>query len=207
MPTPTRAIDSAFSKYEFTEIDVRLMEALILNGVTESEIALEYYGVQPPSWKTNLARECNRWARTRIMNAKDKAIADSIQSLKKLVEGYTLTEKEFVVPLNLGIIEEHRMRLMIALKDNRLEDFKTMILGLILTDGGEKVKVKQKEMAPDYRAIELMLKVQSGDIWDIESKRKKIPNIKIVVGIDGKDAGKLMLKEKHIEPDYVVESK
>ena len=207
MPVVGKAIESAFTKYEFTEIDVRLMEALILNGVEESTIADEYYGVGIPVWKTNLGRECNRWARIRLRGARDKAIADATQSLKKLADGYTLTEKEFVVPLNIEVLEEHRQRLILALKDNRMEDFKVMLLGLILVEGGEKVKVKQKEMAPDYRAIELMLKVQSGEIWDIESKRKKIPNVKIIVGIEGKDAQKLLGKQKEIAPDFVVESK
>ena len=192
-----------FKAYDFTEYDAKFLEALIVNGMTEAEIAEKIYSVGMSTWNINLSREANQWVKKRVKNAIESATADCYRNLKKLADGFTVTEREFTAPFKVGSLEEHRKRLILALQDKRDKDFEIMVAGLIAETGEDKVKVRVKEIAPDYRANQLILQAHGPETWDLEGNRKKIPQVKIVVGLEGVDAKK-MLKQKEVKPDYVV---
>ena len=204
-----RGFDGIFLEYTFKEHEIRQIEALIMNGMTENEIAQQFYSVIPNTWKLNLGRSVNHAARDRFRLAKEKAIGNSIENLRKLADGYTLTEKEFVVPFEFEKFEDNAKDIIELVKKKDWKGFTDLLLQMIPGKSPEDatVKVKQKEIAPDLNANKTLLMVLSPEVWDMEAKHKKIPQVKIIVGVEGE---KHKLREgrpkKEIAPDYVVET-
>ena len=201
--TKLRNNDVKFQSYTFTEFDVKSMEGNILNGMNEEEIASKIYGVQPRGWKTNLGRSCNHWARARLRNAVEKAVGKTVNNLRKLADGFTIIKKEFTTPFKVGILDNHRRKLIAALEDKNDKDFELIISELLVTTDENKVKIRIEEIPPDFKANQLILQAHNPEIWDLEGNRKRIPDVKIVVGIEGESA-KNFLKQKVVRADYEI---
>jgi len=204
MPKRERFID-----HEFTEAEARMIESAIMNGMTPEEMWRTFYNVGGQTVAQALTRQS--WLKKRVKTAVENAKNKATDGMRRLGEGVTVCEREYVVPLQKGISEdalrEHKERLMYCLKDGNFDDFWTILLRLVTTKEEFLVKIREKELPPDYRANELILRAYAGDTWDIEARNKKIPNTKIIVTLQGDDAKKVLGgKKKELKADYVVET-
>ncbi len=180
------------------------IQSLVMNGYTFEEIA-NALGLSKTGFQRSLANKTE--IQHILKQGSEKAISNATMSLSKLADGFVRTEREYVVSIDKEKVKEHRKRLIALLEDQKIEDFLTVFMGLTL-EGSKNVngvvKVKEIEVPPDKNAAIKILEALKEDVWDLDAKHKKIPDVKITVGIEGEDA-KRLLKQKQIKPDYVVE--
>lgn len=194
----------AYKEIGFTEAEVSMAEALILNGYTEEQIS-EVFGVSKKSWENNL--RYNPEVKKRLRTAVDKVLGDTVSNLKKLSDGFVITEKEFVAKFDLDYkkLELHKERLIRLLEMGDWKSFLNVLLVFIVPGevDGATVKVRQKEMPPDLRANTLILQAHKGETWDVEAKKKRIPQTKIIVSLNGNKAKEI--KTPQVKADYTIE--
>lgn len=196
----------AHKKVEWTPELVKAIETLYENGYTEEFIRKNIIDISNEGWK-RLFWYGNDWVKQRFNSIKERVVAKATDNLKKLADGFTVLEKTFVVPFKPEGLKENKERLILALQDERFEDFQIILLGLAKVDSkdADKIKVLEKEIPPDYRANQLLLQAHNPDVWDLEAKNKKIPQTKIIVKLEDKDIKQL--KNRELKPDYIVEGK
>lgn len=178
------------------------MEGNILNGMSEVEIADKIYGVGALAWKLNLGRAVNHWVREKLKSATEKALGSTVNNLRKIADGFTIMEKEFSSSPKGISLDGKRNGLIDLLKESKDEEFWRIILDLTDYEGENKIKIRLKEVPPDFRANQLILQAHSPEVWDLEGNRKKIPDVKIIVGIEGETARKYL--KKPIKADFEV---
>lgn len=200
-----RGYKGSFANKEWSEPEVRLVENAILNGRTVQECFADFFGISDNTTvQRNLVRNPEISERFRL--ARQKAVSESISNLRRLADGMTLLEREYLIPIDERVeaaIEQNAARLSEALRHRKISEFFTVLLNAMPLFEKYLVKVRQKEVAPDFRAIQLMLQAQANETWDIEAKNKKIPNTKIIVTLNG---GNATQKNKEIPADYVREA-
>lgn len=200
-----RGYKGSFANKEWTEPEIRLIENAILNGKTPQECFSEFYGV---NHKDTIQRNLGKYPEIneRFRLARERAIAESVTNLRELARGMTLLEREYSIPIDERVeaaIEQNASRLSEALRYRRISEFFTVLLSAMPLFEKYLVKVREKQIPPDFRANQLILQAQAGDTWDIEAKNKKIPNTKIIVTLNG---GTTAQKKKEIPADYVREA-
>ena len=200
-----RGYKGSFANKEWSEPEVRLVENAILNGRTVQECFADFFGISDNTTvQRNLVRNPEISERFRL--ARQKAVSESISNLRRLANGMTLLEKEYSIPIDEKVeeaITKAAPKLSEALRHRQIADFFRMLLDVMPLLDKYLVKVRQKEVAPDFRANQLILQAQASETWDIEAKNKKIPNTKIIVTLNG---GTTTQRKKEIPADYVREA-
>ncbi len=177
------------------------IQSLVMNGYTFEEIA-NALGLSKTGFQRSLANKTE--IQHILKQGSEKAISNATMSLSKLADGFVRTEKEYVVGLDLDKLKTHAKRLIAMLEDGRFEEFRVLLPSLTM-EGTKNaigiVKIKEIEVPPDKNAAIKILEALKEDVWDLDAKHKKIPNVKIVVGLEGGNR-----KQKAIPADFTVES-
>jgi hypothetical protein len=177
---------------------MRFMESAILNGANHEMLAkLFNVGVQSLKWNLNR----NAIAKRRYEIAVEQVTGRATASLIKLAEGFTAVERTYHLGFDgeINPLDADELKKLIDKKD--WESFWTKIRSLA---GGEKQYIREVEKyyPPDRLSAQKILEAHKEEVWDIEARRKKIPDVKIEVKLD--DGGK---KLKRIDPDLIIEAK
>jgi AraC-like DNA-binding protein len=180
------------------------IQSLVMNGYTFKEIA-EALGLSETGFKKSLAHKVE--IQHILKQGSEKAISDVTMSLQKLAKGFVRTEREYNVDLD-RVKLTHAVNPMIdALKGRDLDKFLEIFMGCSNTSPENavgKIKVREIEVAPDKNAAIKILEALKEDVWDLEGKRKKIPDKKIIVSLNGEDAQRLLKRSKELKADFVV---
>ena len=185
---------------EFNDTHKEWIQSMIVNGKSRAEIA-ESLGLSESGLRISLA---NREDIQHILkNGALKTVKEATTSLHKLALGYVRYEKKYLVGLNDEKLEASSDLMVKMIQDKDWDSFRALLPTLTLTgqeNASGVVEVKEIEVPPDRNAAVKELEVLNGLIWDLETNRKKIPAVKIVVGLEGGTRQ----SRKEVKPDYVV---
>ena len=190
--------------YHFTEERWAAIEAAMTNGSDISEIAI---GLGISKTRLEFVIKNTRGGQVRLQNARKRITNDAVANLKRLADGMTVVDREYTSSAgDRVLLKMYKDKLIKALEG---EDYKKFmdILSSTATESGVSIKVKEREYPPNLAANQKLLEVLETDKWDMESRRKKIPQIRIDVRIDDKTIEKIIAPYgKRIKSDYVVEN-
>jgi hypothetical protein len=186
---------------EFNDTHKDWIQSMVTNGLSRAEIA-ESLGLSESGMRISLQ---NREDIQHILkNGALKTVKEATTALHKLAMGFVRYEKEYTVNLNKELIKSHIKRLIDLLGKEMIDEFLELLMSCSpegVKNASGAVKVKEIEVPPNHNSAVKELEVHRGLIWDLETNRKKIPQVKIVVGLEG---GTRKLKET--TADYVVEN-
>ncbi len=193
-----------YKTIDFDESHAKLIEVLVINGYSREDIAA-VLGLSKTGFEKSLLGK--KEIRDILHVAEKKLVGEATRSLKKLADGFVRYEREYVASLDKKEILKKRRMLQELLTKDDADGFLDALMTMTL-DGSKNaltVKVKEIEVAPDKSAIIKILEALKEDTWDVEGRRKKIPQVKITVGLEGKEISQA-LKQKAIPADYTKES-
>ncbi len=177
------------------------IQSLVMNGYTFEEIA-NALGLSKTGFQKSLTNKTE--IQHILKQGSEKAISDATMSLSKLANGFTRYEREYVASLDKEKIKKDKEYLMGCLKRDKIDAFLEILMKCTAEGAKEftgAVKVKEIEVGPDKNAAVKILEALKEDVWDMDAKHKRIPDVKIVVGLEGG-----VRKPKAIPADFTVES-
>lgn len=188
------SVDSNRKDIEWTEDRVNMISALYLNGYSDEDVAkLIPCSVGTLHYRINQNPE----VKVKFNEAKSIAIANATKALQKIAEGY------FEEEITYGTEFKARTEMMQFFGDIieyipqlQRDDYQEKAESLF--GKGEIIKTVRKWYPPNKDAITKILDAHQSDTWDLEAKRKKIPQLKINVTLDKKQVE----GHKEIPADY-----
>lgn len=175
------------------------IQSLVMNGYTFTEIA-EALGLSKTGFQKSLANKTE--IQHILKQGSEKAVSDVTLSLQKLAKGFIRTEKEYNVDIDRQKLLQSAVSMIEALKSRDIDKFLGLFTSCSSGEAIGKIKVKEIEVAPDKNAAIRILEVLKEDTWDLDAKHKRIPNVKIVVGLEGGNK-----RGKEIPADFVLTDK
>lgn len=178
---------------EYTPELEKTLVALTLNGYNESMLR-EVLSCGAVAYKMFLRKHPG--LRQNIKNAKEEAVQIATNGISKLAEGFREDEITYTQDLK-------KQDAVISLFDKmadlepRLEDFRKQFEKLVSV--GVKKRVS-KYYPPNKDAAKLILEAHNPEIWDLDARRKMIPQVKINVTVDEKR----VYKPKEVEADVEI---
>lgn len=187
-------------EYTFTDEEIARIQTAVLDGRTEDEIA-KSFGMNLGDFKYNIKK--NKDWKQKYDNAIASVLADCSNNLKRLADGLTVIEKEYLsYPNDHERLKENKKDLIHFLQIEDWDGFYMALVSCVTEESALSVKVKEKQLPPDKTANTLILQAHNQDTWDTEAKRKKIPTTHIHVTTSD---SKVLGVGRPIEADYVVE--
>ena len=189
-------------EYGLSEEDWYRIEAAIVNGATHEEIA-HSLNLSVLNFDRAIGRyPSGRW---RYNEARKRVENESTANLKRLADGYTVIEREYVAKSGDHVmIAMYQKELIEALRHEDYDEFWRLIMRTAISQDAYDVKVKERVMPPDRLANLSIMKALNPDQWDEELRRKKTPEVKFVVSVSGKDVEKLKPPKQKIEASYEI---
>lgn len=188
----------------FFESEGKMIEMLTISGWSPKQIAEDVFGVVEATFIWNMNREQNKKTRDLFDKAKARVIADATQSLKKISDGYSYLEKEYkqkLKPIAKEYFESHRIEFSeLALKGS-FDHFMSFVIEGMLGELEGNVKITEKYEKPDARAVFRILEAHQPEVWDLDGKRKQIPQLHIVAKVENEPQ-----RQKKIVANYTVEA-
>lgn len=181
-----------------------MIEMLVISGYSPAEIAEKAFNCAEKTFLWNLARDCNKNAREVYQKAQAKVIADATASLKKIADGYGFIEKEYkqiLQPIAVEFFENNRQKISETALSGNVDSFMSLIIEGMIGDIKGFVKITEKYEKPDFRAAQKILEAHRPEIWDLEGKRKAIPQLHIIAKVEGEPQ-----RHKKVEATYTVET-
>ena len=188
---------------KLSEEDWYSIESMLSNGATEAEMA-HSFDVSIEVFKKSIQKHPKgKW---RFEEAKKRVETQSVINMRRIADGYTLIEREFVSTVgDYKMLDMYRDALMDALRKREYDKFMKWLLKTSTESGSFNVKTKTKEVPPDRNANMALLIASNPDLWDEKLRREKVPKVSIKVTVDG-HIDKVASPRRAVKANYSVEN-
>lgn len=183
------------------EVFAKLVECAIVDGHTDEEMG-SLLNISPSVWE--LCKRTTEYQNI-IASSRKKLKTEALYSARRLANGFTQEERQFITFLDFDEILRRKADLIDALEKDDKQKVRNILKNCAVLDSDKQIKVNvsEKYFPPQKDAIFRILEAFDENTWDKELKRKKTPDKKIVVTISGDHLERL--KKQKVDADFIIE--